>query len=299
MNAVPTAEAAKELMEAVGYVDLVIPRGGRRLIDSVRDNSKVPFIETGAGVVHAYMDAAADLAKAAAIVNNAKTRRVSVCNALDCLIVSSARLAGLPELCRPLAASNVEILADGASFAALEGNYPEPLLKHSTEADYGTYRMDIEKTGNCFIATPDKDRGADAWTYAKMQNNDSLINPLLGFDFNTEMAESDIGLDVTLIVKIRELNAEAQAEINDCPDLTSLVELMGGSDAGCFVKKFSPSNGDLPKLTKATNGAYDPEQPAGPEVPNQTPDTSGASPYTIYKTWLTNYGYAAKAVVTD
>ena len=169
----------------------------------------------------------------------------------------------------------------------------------SSEADYGTYRMDIEKTGNCFIATPDKDRGADAWTYAKMQNNDSLINPLLGFDFNTEMADSDIGLDVTLIVKIRELNAEAQAEINDCPDLTSLVELMGGSDAGCFVKKFSPSNGDLPKLTKATNGAYDPEQPAGPEVPNQTPDTSGASPYTIYKNWLTNYGYAAKAVVTD
>lgn len=142
VNLLPsTHEAAKELMEAVGYVDLVIPRGGRRLIDSVRDNSKVPFIETGAGVVHAYMDAAADLAKAAAIVNNAKTRRVSVCNALDCLIVSSARLAGLPELCRPLAASNVEILADGASFAALEGNYPEPLLKHSTEADYGTEFM--------------------------------------------------------------------------------------------------------------------------------------------------------------
>ena len=172
-------------------------------------------------------------------------------------------------------------------------------LLTSSEADYGVYRMDIKKTGNCFIATPFEDDGPDAWTYAKMQNNDSLINPLLGFDFNTEMAESDIGLDVTLIANLRELNAEALAEINDCPDLTTLVELMGGTDAGCFVKKFSPSNGDIPKLAKATNGAYDPEMPAGPEAQNVAPDTSGASPFTIYKNWLNNYGYAAKVVVTD
>lgn len=63
---------------ATGYVDLVIPRGGRRLIDFVRDNARIPCIETGAGVVHCYFDASGDMAKGRAIVNNAKTRRVSL-----------------------------------------------------------------------------------------------------------------------------------------------------------------------------------------------------------------------------
>ncbi len=172
-------------------------------------------------------------------------------------------------------------------------------LLTSSEDDYGTYRMNIEQTGNCFIATPPEEKGAEAWTYAKLQNNDSLINPLLGFDFNTEMAESDIGLDVSLIVRLRELNESAKGEINDCVDLTTLEDLIGGDDAACFKKKFASSNGDEPKLTKATNGHYDPEQPMGPEVPEQQPDTSGASPYTVYMNWLTNYGYAAKVVVAD
>lgn len=99
VNLMPaTHEAAGELLEAVGYVDLVIPRGGRRLIDFVRDNAKVPCIETGAGVVNTYFDAFGDLEKGIRIVTNAKTRRVSVCNALDCLIVHSSRLADLPVL---------------------------------------------------------------------------------------------------------------------------------------------------------------------------------------------------------
>ena len=98
----PTHEATKELLEAVGFVDLCIPRGGRKLIEFVRNNARVPVIETGAGVVHAYFDKDADLEKGRAIINNAKTRRVSVCNALDCLLVHRDREKDLPALLAPM-----------------------------------------------------------------------------------------------------------------------------------------------------------------------------------------------------
>ena len=98
----PTHEATAELLNAVGYVDLCIPRGGKKLIEFVRDNARVPVIETGAGVVHAYFDKDGDLEKGCAIINNAKTRRVSVCNALDCLLVHKDRVGDLPALLAPM-----------------------------------------------------------------------------------------------------------------------------------------------------------------------------------------------------
>lgn len=97
-----THEATAEMLNAVGYVDVCIPRGGRRLIDFVRDNAKVPVIETGAGVVHAYFDKSGDLEKGKRIINNAKTRRVSVCNALDCLLVHKDRADELDALLAPM-----------------------------------------------------------------------------------------------------------------------------------------------------------------------------------------------------
>ena len=105
----PTHEATAEMLHAVGYIDVCIPRGGRRLIDFVRDNARVPVIETGAGVVHAYFDEYGDLEKGKRIIDNAKTRRVSVCNALDCLIVHRSRLSDLPALTAPLLEKNVTI----------------------------------------------------------------------------------------------------------------------------------------------------------------------------------------------
>ena len=140
----PTHEAVRELLSAVGYVDLVIPRGGRRLIDFVRDNAKVPCLETGAGVVNTYFDAAGDLEIGRRIVCNAKTRRVSVCNALDCLIVHKDRLADLPALVEPLAEKNVVIYADEAAYAALQGRYP--FLETATPESFGTEYMDYKMT---------------------------------------------------------------------------------------------------------------------------------------------------------
>lgn len=104
-----THEATAEMLNAVGYIDVCIPRGGRKLIDFVRDNAKVPVIETGAGVVHAYFDEFGDLEMGKRIIDNAKTRRVSVCNALDCLLIHRSRLADLDELLAPVKAKNVTI----------------------------------------------------------------------------------------------------------------------------------------------------------------------------------------------
>ena len=135
-------EATAELMDAVGYVDLIIPRGGAGLIKFVRENSKVPVIETGAGVVHAYYDADADLVKGTAIIANAKTRRVSVCNALDTLIINSKRLSDLPEICKPLAEKNVVIEADAKAYTFLMGKYPDNLLEKANENTFGKEFMD-------------------------------------------------------------------------------------------------------------------------------------------------------------
>ncbi len=133
-----THDATGALLHANGYVDLVIPRGSKRLIDFVRQEASVPVIETGAGVCHAYFDKDGDTAKGARIINNAKTRRVSVCNALDCTLIHADRLADLPAICEPLKASNVLIYADEPALAVLGGHYPADLLRPSTEESYGT-----------------------------------------------------------------------------------------------------------------------------------------------------------------
>jgi glutamate-5-semialdehyde dehydrogenase len=137
-----THEATGEMLNAVGYVDLCIPRGGRKLIDFVRDTARIPVIETGAGVVNTYFDKDGDLEMGKAIINNAKTRRVSVCNALDCLLVHQDRLGDLYDLVSPMAEKSVIIYADEKSYAALDGKYP--LLEHATEESFGTEFMDYK-----------------------------------------------------------------------------------------------------------------------------------------------------------
>ena len=145
-------EAASELMNATGYVDVIIPRGGKGLIDFVRQNSQVPVIETGAGVCHTYFDEYGDTEKGKNIVFNAKTRRVSVCNALDCLIIHKKRLNDLAEICQKSAEKNVIIYADELAFGKLAGKYPDNLLKKADEHSYGTefldYKMAVKTVEN-------------------------------------------------------------------------------------------------------------------------------------------------------
>ena len=141
----PAERAATEAMlTAVGLVDVVIPRGSQGLIDYVRQNARVPVIETGAGVVHTYFDETGDLATGRAIVLNAKTRRVSVCNALDCLLLHESRLPALPALLAPLAEAQVTVYADAPALAALAGHYPAELLAAATPAHFGTEFLDYK-----------------------------------------------------------------------------------------------------------------------------------------------------------
>ncbi len=140
----PGREAAAAMLQARGYVDLLIPRGSSALIRYVRGNARIPFIETGAGVCHAYFDMDGDVQKGAAIVDNAKTRRVSVCNALDSLLVHASRLPDLPRLCAPLQESRVRIYADDRALASLRGHYPADLTDAAAEKHFGTEFMDYK-----------------------------------------------------------------------------------------------------------------------------------------------------------
>lgn len=137
-------EATADLLNAVGYVDLIIPRGGKGLIDFVRTHSKIPVIETGAGICHTYFDEFGDTKKGSKIIFNAKTRRVSVCNALDCLIIHEKRLNDLPTLCEKLAEKNVIIYADAKAYTFLVGKYPVHLLQKATAESFGTEFLDYK-----------------------------------------------------------------------------------------------------------------------------------------------------------
>lgn len=153
LSLLPTDRAATtELLNAVDYVDIIIPRGSQNLINYVRDNAKVPVIETGAGIVHTYIDKSADLEKSIRIINNAKTRRVSVCNALDCLVIHKDKLSNLADITKPLAARNVVIFADEDAMKSIKGSYPEELLEAAMDEHYGTefldYKLSIKTVEN-------------------------------------------------------------------------------------------------------------------------------------------------------
>jgi glutamate-5-semialdehyde dehydrogenase len=149
-------EATTALLQAFDAVDLVIPRGSSALINYVRENSRVPVIETGAGVCHTYFDATGDTDKGRAIVTNAKTRRVSVCNALDCLVIHRDRLADLPALCCQLSEHQVIIYADESAREALAAVYPASLLIPATNEHFGIefldYKMSIKTVDSLEMA---------------------------------------------------------------------------------------------------------------------------------------------------
>ncbi|MEL7120087.1 MAG: glutamate-5-semialdehyde dehydrogenase [Bacteroidota bacterium] len=138
-------EVLGTILSADQYIDIIIPRGGQGLINYVREHSKVPVIETGAGIVHAYFDASADLKKGTQIVTNAKSRRVSVCNALDSLVIHRERLNDLPTITKDLGLEhNCRIHADEEAFEILKAAYPEQLLHKATPDSFGTEFLSMQ-----------------------------------------------------------------------------------------------------------------------------------------------------------
>jgi glutamate-5-semialdehyde dehydrogenase len=137
-------EAAHIMLNAVGYIDVIIPRGSQQLIDFARKHSTVPVIETGAGIVHTYFDASGDLVMGRDIVFNAKTRRPSVCNALDTLIVHESRIDDLPVLVEMLEEKMVQIYADEPAYYKLLGRYPDELLEMASPEHFGTEFLSLK-----------------------------------------------------------------------------------------------------------------------------------------------------------
>lgn len=179
----PSREATQALLHAEGYVDVCIPRGSQSLINAVRENARVPVIETGAGIVHTYFDKSADLAKGKAIVENAKTRRVSVCNALDCLLLHEARLGDLPQMTAPLAAKGVEIFADGPSFEILKAHYPSALLHEATPESFGqeflSLKISIKTVASVEVAMKHIQRYSSKHSEAIIAEDKSVIDKFL------------------------------------------------------------------------------------------------------------------------
>jgi glutamate-5-semialdehyde dehydrogenase len=169
-----------QLLKAAGYVDLIIPRGSSKLIDYVRENASVPVIETGAGICHTYFDEYGDKEIGRLIINNAKTRRVSVCNALDCLIVHESRLADLYHLVGLCSDSGVLIYADEKAYGALNGLYPSGLLEKASAKSFGTeflsYKMAIKTVESFDEALFHINKFGSKHSEAIITENKSLIN---------------------------------------------------------------------------------------------------------------------------
>lgn len=236
----PEREAATELMNATGLVDVLIPRGSQSLINSVRDNAKVAVIETGAGVVHTYVDETADLDLSRKVIFNAKTRRVSVCNALECLIVNKKRLADLPELVAMLASKSVKIEADEAAFQALKGNYPPELLKPADKDSFGTefldYRMAIKTVDNIEQAiqhiTTFSTKHSEAILSASEANIERFFNEVdaAAVYANTSTAFTDgaqFGMGAEIGISTQKLHARGPMALKELTSYKWLVQSNG------------------------------------------------------------------------
>ncbi len=234
----PQREWLPQILQAVGYIDLAIPRGSKGLIDFVRDNASIPVIETGAGIVHTYVDASADLGKAKAIITNAKTRRVSVCNALDTLIIHHSLLAELPELMQEMGEDHgVEVFADEESFNVLEGRYAGS-LNRAEEQHFGqeflSLRMSIRTVGSPDEALEQIHRYSSKHSEAIVAEDPAVIEQFLNevdaaaVYANTSTAFTDggqFGMGAEIGISTQKLHARGPMAL---PELTSYKWVVRG-----------------------------------------------------------------------
>lgn len=235
----PSREATEELLQAIGKVDVIIPRGSQQLIDFVRQNARVPVIETGAGIVHTYIDVSADLKKAADIVYNAKTRRVSVCNALDCLIVHRDKIPQLFTVVQKLSEKRVQIFADDSALEALKNRYPDDLLKKATPEHFGTefldYKMSIKTVANLDEALAHIARYSSKHSEAVVAEDENVIERFLNevdaaaVYANASTAFTDgaqFGMGAEIGISTQKLHARGPMAL---PELTSYKWKIRGS----------------------------------------------------------------------
>ncbi|WKN44008.1 glutamate-5-semialdehyde dehydrogenase [Tunicatimonas pelagia] len=239
MSLLPASrEATQKLLNAVGAIDVIIPRGSQNLINYVRENAKVPVIETGAGIVHTYFDKSGDLEKGQAVVFNAKTRRVSVCNALDCLVIHQERLQNLPEIIQKLASEDVKIYADQLSYTVLAGVYPDELLYPAFPEHFGTeflsHKMSIKTVANLDEALDHIARYSSKHSEAIVAEDESVVEKYMqsvdaaAVYANTSTAYTDgseFGMGAEIGISTQKLHARGPMAL---PELTSYKYLIYG-----------------------------------------------------------------------
>jgi len=235
----PEREWLPHILQAVGYIDLAIPRGSKGLIDFVRDNASIPVIETGAGIVHTYVDASADLNQAQAIITNAKTRRVSVCNALDTLLLHRELLGELPRLMQEMGEDyQVDVFADEEAYRTLQGHYAGP-LNPASETHFGqeflSMRMSIRIVAGLDEALDHIHRYSSRHSEAIVaQDPDTIEQFLNSVDAavvfaNTSTAFTDgaqFGMGAEIGISTQKLHARGPMAL---PELTSYKWIVRGS----------------------------------------------------------------------
>ena len=228
-----------QILQATDTIDLAIPRGSKGLIDFVRDNARVPVIETGAGIVHTYVDASADLAKAKAIITNAKVRRPAVCNTLDTLILHRDLLPALPSMMQSLGENyEVDVFADDDAYKALDGHYAAS-LQHATDEHFGTeflsLRMSIETVSNLAEALEHIHIYGSKHSEAIVAENPQTIEQFLNsvdaaaVYANTSTAFTDggqFGMGAEIGISTQKLHARGPMAL---PELTSYKWIVKGS----------------------------------------------------------------------
>ena len=230
-------EETAQLMNARGYVDLIIPRGSQSLIDFVRKNSTIPVIETGAGICHTYFDEFGDKEKGREIVFNAKTRRVSVCNALDCLVINEKRLSDLPYIAGKLKDEEVIIFADEKSYSVLENQYPSHLLQHATDESFGTeflsYKMAVKTVGSFEEALEHIAEFSSRHSEAIISENSSRIDMFMklvdasSVYSNTSTAYTDgaqFGLGAEIGISTQKLHARGPMALEELNSYKWIIE---------------------------------------------------------------------------
>jgi glutamate-5-semialdehyde dehydrogenase len=232
-------EKAEEMMQADEYIDVIIPRGSQNLINHVRENSKIPVIETGAGIVHTYFDKDGDIEKGVKIIDNAKTRRVSVCNALDCLVIHKERLNDLIKISKPLAEKGVKVFADQKAYEVLKEFYPENLLKEADEKSFGTeflsLKMSIKTVADLSEAIEHITKYSSKHSEAIITENASTAEEFMKridastVYLNTSTAYTDgaqFGLGAEIGISTQKLHARGPMSVNE---LTSYKWIVKGN----------------------------------------------------------------------
>ena len=231
-------EAVNDILSAHDFIDVIIPRGSEKLIQFVRENATIPVIETGAGIVHTYFDETADLEMGKNVILNAKTRRPSVCNALDTLIIHKDRLSDLPELIAPMQDHKVELYADESAFGELKGNYDESLLHQAKPEDFGkeflSLKMSVKTVSNLDEAIDHITKYTSKHSEAILSNNpDNIETFLRNVDAacvyaNTSTAFTDgaqFGMGAEIGISTQKLHARGPMAL---PELTSYKWVIRG-----------------------------------------------------------------------